>query len=130
MKYLQITILLLFSINISSAQDYQTKDELKNQIIGSWHLENSIQDKIIFFEDGTIKRFYENELQSSGNYEITKKCEGETLSNKSYFLKEISENGSSFCAYIDSINYVNNGFFTLMTKNRGKIVIYKRVLEK
>jgi len=110
MKYLKITILLLFSIHISTAQDYQKKDELESQIIGSWYLENSNEDKITFFEDGTIKRFYMNELQSSGKFEITKKCEGEKLSNNGYFLKEISKNGSSFCAYIESIDYDNNGF--------------------
>ena len=127
MKYLKITVLfLLFITNTGCAQDYQTKDELANQIIGSWHLENSAEDRITFLKDGTVKRFDENGLISSDKYEITKDCDGEKLSNTDFFLKIIDKNGISSCAYIEGINYDNNGFFSLMTKNQGKIVVYKK----
>ena len=127
MKYLKVTFLLLLISNISYAQDYQSKPELENQITGSWHLENSIQDRITFFKDGTVKRFVGDELRYTGKYEITKKCNGEKLLNEDYFLREISENGTSNCAYIETINYNNNGYLSLMTKNQGKIIVYKRI---
>ncbi|WP_026915887.1 hypothetical protein [Christiangramia portivictoriae] len=126
MKYLKLAVLLLFITHTACAQDYQTKDELENQIIGSWHLENSAEDRIIFFKDGTVKRSDENGSISADKYEITKDCNGEKLSNKNFFLKIIGENGISSCAYIEGINYDNNGIFSLMTKNQGKIIVYKR----
>ncbi len=127
MKYLKITVLLLLITNTACAQDYQTKDELENQIIGSWHLENSAEDRITFFKDGTVKRFDENGLIFSDKYEITKDCDGEKLSNTDFFLKMIGENGIASCAYIEGINYDNNGIFSLMTKNQGKMIVYKRI---
>ena len=117
MKYLEITFLLLLISNICYAQDYQSKTELENQITGSWHLENSIQDRITFFKDGTVMRFVGDELRYIGKYEITKKCNGEKLSSEGFFLREISENGISDCAYIEAINYENNRYLSLMTKN-------------
>ncbi|MGB8705608.1 MAG: hypothetical protein WCD31_11305, partial [Gillisia sp.] len=99
-------------------------------IIGSWHLENNAQERIIFFKDGTVERYNGNELRSAGKYEITDNGEGEKLSNENFFLEEISENGISSCYYIESINYNNNGIFSLMTKNQGKIVVYKRVQKR
>lgn len=130
MKYIKITLLLLLITNSGYAQDHQSKIELEKQIIGSWHLENSAQERIIFFKDGTVERYNGNELRSAGKYEITDNCEGEKLSNENFFLKEISENGISSCDYIESINYDNNGLFSLMTKNQGKLVVYKRVQKR
>ena len=130
MKYIKITLLLLLITNSGYAQDYQSKMELEKQIIGSWHLENNAQERIIFFKDGTVERYNGNELRSAGKYEITDNCEGEKLSNENFFLEEISENGISSCYYIESINYNNNGIFSLMTKNQGKIVVYKRVQKR
>ncbi|TQI71263.1 hypothetical protein JM79_2190 [Gramella sp. Hel_I_59] len=126
MKYLKITVLLLLITNITYAQDYQTKDELAKQIIGSWHLENSAEDRLTFFKDGTLERSDETGSMSSDKYEITKDCDGEKLSNKDFFLKIIDENGISSCAYIEGINYDENGTFSLMTKNQGKIIVYKK----
>ncbi|MCH4824576.1 hypothetical protein ML462_15490 [Gramella lutea] len=130
MKFLKITVLLLFIVNIGCAQDSQTKEELENQIIGSWHLENSPEAIWTFSEDGTVKRFNGDELISSSKYEITKNCDGENLSNKNFFLREMGENGNISCAYIEAINYDNNGFFSLMTLNQGKIVVFKKVQKK
>ena len=130
MKYLKITFLLFFIANTGCAQDYQSKEELENQITGSWHLENSPKDIWTFFEDGTVKKFNGNELRSTGKYEITKNCGDWKLSNKNFFLKQISENGPTSCDYIEAINYNNNGFFSLMTGNQGKIVVFKKVPKK
>ena len=127
MKYLKITFLLLFIANTGCAQDSQSKEELENQIIGSWHLENSPKAIWTFYENGTVKRFEGNELRSSGKYEITKNCDEEILSNKNFFLRQISENGHTSCDYIEAINYDNNGLFSLMTVNQGKIVVFKKV---
>ncbi|WP_424493374.1 hypothetical protein [Salinimicrobium sp. GXAS 041] len=124
MKYLKITVLLLLITNTACAQDYQTKDELAKQIIGSWHLENSAEDRLTFFKDGTLQRSDENGSISIEKYEITKDCDGEKLSNKDFFLKVIDENGIFSCAYIEGINYDENGIFSLMTKNQGKIIVY------
>ena len=129
MNYIKITILLLIITNIGCAQNHQSKNELEKEIIGSWHLENSTRDKITFFKDGTVKRFVDDELKSIGKYEITKKCDEEVLSNKNFFLKEIDANGFSSCAYIEAINYDNNGILSLMTKNQGKVVIYEKAGE-
>ena len=126
MKYLKIAVILLLITNSACAQEHQTKDELAKQIIGSWHLENSSEDRLTFFKDGTLERSIENGSISSDKYEITKDCDGEKLSDKDFFLKIIDENGISSCAYIEGINYDENGIFSLMTKNQGKIIVYRK----
>ncbi len=126
MHYLKITILYLLLTNTACAQDYQSKNELENEIIGSWHLENSPEDKITFYKDGTVKRYIGEVLRTTSKYEITKECNEEKLFNNGSFLKEINENGISSCAYIEAINYDDNGFFSLMTQSQGKIIVYKK----
>jgi len=126
LKYLKIAVIILLITNSACAQDYQTKDELAKQIIGSWHLENSAEDRLNFFKDGTLERSIENGSISSNKYEITKDCDGEKLSDKDFFLKIIDENGISSCAYIEGINYDENGIFSMMTKNQGKIIVYRK----
>ena len=125
MKYYK-TILLLLFINTAYAQKNQSKNELKKQIIGTWHLEKSPEDKIVFFKDGTLKRFLGDDLRSTSRYKITKECEGEKLLQNDLFLKEISQNGTSSCTYIEGINYNGNGILSLMTKSQGKIIVYKK----
>ncbi|MCB7479827.1 hypothetical protein [Christiangramia sediminis] len=122
------TILLLLFINTAYAQEYQSKNELKKQIIGTWHHEKSPEDKIVFFKDGSLKRFLGDNLRSTSRYKITKECDGEKLLQNNFFLKETSQNGTSSCAYIEGVNYNGNGILSLMTKSQGKIIVFKKDL--
>ncbi|MCP9199980.1 hypothetical protein MKO06_08685 [Gramella sp. GC03-9] len=124
MKYHKIFLLLLF-INSAYAQDIPSKTELENEIIGTWHLEKSPEDKIVFFKDGTLKRFIGDILKSTSHYKITKDCNGEQLLDN-WFLKETDSDGVSNCVYIEGINANNNGILSLMTTSQGKIVIYTK----
>lgn len=129
MSYFNITLFLLL-IAHCNAQDYQSKSELEKEIIGAWHFESDTESIITFSEDGIVKRFFGDTLQSTSNYEITENCDGEELQNNNFFLKETDDKGSSFCLYIEGINYDNNGFFTLMTKSQGKVVVLKKCYSK
>ena len=121
------TILLLLFINTAYAQESQSKNKLKKQIIGTWYLEKSPEDKIAFFNDGTLKRFLGDDLRSTSKYKITKECDGEKLLQNNLFLKETSQNGISSCTYIEGVNYNDNGILSLMTKSQGKIIVFKKV---
>lgn len=125
MNYLKITLLIFLCSHLISSQEYQTKSELEKEILGTWHYENEPKSKIVFFDDGTLKRYMEDELQSVSSYKITPNCDGEELPEKQYFLRETDENGSS-CSYIEAINFNDNGFFSLMTKSQGRIIILKK----
>lgn len=125
MNFFKITLLLLLITHSGGAQDYQSKSELESEIKGTWHYENEPKSKLIFSND-TVRRYFGKELRSSGRYEITDCCEGEKLLFPNFFLKETNEDGSSFCSYIEGINFSNNGFFTLMTRMRGKIIVLKK----
>ncbi len=125
MNYFKITILILLSTHIISAQEYQSKSELENEILGTWYYDNDLKSKITFSENGTVKRFFENELQSTATFEITSSCDGEELPDNQFFLKETDENGSS-CSYIEAINFNENGIFSLMTKSQGRVIVLKR----
>ncbi|WP_373057664.1 hypothetical protein [Zunongwangia sp. H14] len=127
MKSLKVLFLFLLTTKQLSAQNQQSKAELEKEIIGSWHYENSSQDKIIYFEDGTVKRYHAEVLRSTGKYEIVKECDGEKLQHDNFFLKETDrDRGASVCVYIEAINFENNGIFSIMTRPQGKIVVLKK----
>ena len=125
MDYLKILFLILLCTHLSSAQEYQSKSELENEILGTWYYDNDLKSKITFSENGTVKRFFEDELQSTATFEITSSCDGEELPEKQFFLKETDENGSS-CSYIEAINFNENGIFSLMTKSQGRLIVLKK----
>ena len=126
MDYLSLTFFFLLIANSSCAQDYQSKSDLEKEIVGTWHYEIEPKSKITFSDDGIVKRYFEDKLQYTSRYEITDNCEGEKLQDRHFFLKENDDKGSSYCLYIQAINYNNNGFFTLMTISQGKIIVLKR----
>jgi hypothetical protein len=125
MKYLKTIFIFLISFNMCSAQEYQSKDELEKEIIGTWYREIDEDSKYVFSENGWIKHYYINKFQDSSTYAITANCGNENLANSQYFLKETYKNGSTECAYIEGINVDDNSFFSLMTKN-GKVVVFKK----
>jgi hypothetical protein len=126
MKYLRITLFFLLAGNSIYAQNHQSYADLENEILGSWHLENDPRTRLNFLENGVLKRYVGDELQSTNRYEITKTCCGEELKDQQFFLKEINKNGNIFCAYIEAIN-LYKGFFTLMTKSQGKVIVLKKI---
>ncbi len=117
-------VILLYATS-SCGQDYQTKSQLEHEIIGEWIHEDDEKTKITFNAGGVMKRFSKNELQSTGNYEITTTCNGEEL-EEGLFLKVLHQEDNYSCSYIGGINYNKNGIFSFMTAQQGKIVVYKR----
>lgn len=121
--------LALFSscVLFSQTNDNSTIEDYRKEIIGTWINENNSNTKIEFTNDGKIKRYFKNALKFINKYYISRTCDGEMISlNKGYFLKTITNKGNEFCAYIEGLNYENNGLFSIMTKNQGKIVVYKK----
>jgi hypothetical protein len=125
MNYFKIFLLILLGTHTISAQEYQSKPELEKEIVGTWHYENEPKSKIVFYDNGTLKRYFEKELQSVSSYEITSNCDGEVLPENQFFLQETDKN-DSFCSYIEAINFNKNGIFSLMTKSQGRIIVLKR----
>lgn len=124
---LKFTLILLFFTNLCLSQAPQTKSELESKIKGTWYLENDSKSKIEFSDNFIVKRYYENELRQTNNYEIVNSCGGERSPENEYFLKETDQNGNSTCFYIESINYDNNGIFSMMTQSQGKVVVLKKI---
>jgi hypothetical protein len=124
-KLLLFSFFLFSTIPTACAQDYQSKAALEKEIVGTWHLENSPKDKIVFTKDGVVKRYDGEELQSTKKYSIDNTCGGEKL-EKGYFLKETNTNNEVHCAYIEAINYNNSALFSLMTQHQGKTIVFQR----
>jgi len=127
MKLFQLLILFL----ICFAGKAQTLNpdliQAKQDIIGTWILENDSNTKIIFQTDGTVKTYYINTLNATYQYEISNSCNGETLNNQ-LFLKTLNnQNQVIDCSYLDSINYNNNnGKMTLVSQNQGKVIVFNK----
>ncbi len=118
-------IVLPTSVLFSQTNDSSTIEDYKIEIVGTWVHENDSLTKIVFSNDNKIRHYEGAQLRLIEHYEITRTCDGETIAaNKGYFLKTYSDKHGEFCAYIEGLNYENNGFFSLMTKNQGKIVVY------
>ena len=123
-----LTLILLSSCSLfSQTNDNSTIEDYKNEIIGTWVHENHSNTKIEFTINGKIKRYYNNILKHTDKYYISRTCDGETIPNgKGYFLKTTTNSGNEFCAYIEGLNYENNGLMSIMTKIQGKMVVYKK----
>lgn len=131
MTYLKISLLFLLIGHSGGAQEYQSKYEVEHEILGTWQYETDPRTKITFSDDGVVKRYFGDELHSTGTYEITSCCDGEELPDNQFFLKENGKDGTSFCSYIEGVNFNNNEFFTVMTRSRGKIIVLiKAIPEK
>ena len=100
--------------------------ELERKIIGTWHLEGDSISKFVFDDYSKVKRFHGNKLVRTGHYAIVKTCGREKLSESEFFLKETYQNGADPCFYIESIDYDNDGIFSMMKKSQGKIIVFKK----
>lgn len=124
MHYLLTLLLFIFFTLTANAQDYQSKAELEKEILGTWSREDSPGALLKFYRNGKLERYYKGELSSTSLYEITKTCDGETSKKGDYFLKELRGDDFVACAYIEHINANGKGLFTIMSAQRGQIIIY------
>lgn len=125
MRCSYIVLIILLCTGSGFAQDPQPEAELKKEIIGTWFKEDDPGSKAIFYDNGNVEYYYEGQIDHTATYQITDTCDGEKNRDGGFFLKETSKNGS-YCSYIEGVNYNGSGFFSLMTKPRGKIIVYKR----
>lgn len=100
--------------------------QIKDKLIGSWLLEANTANKVVFTADNKLKRYYGGVLQSTETFTINNTCDDETLSS-GYFLITTSATGSKGCMYIDNIDCNNSGRLTLVSKEQGKIIVYKKI---
>jgi len=129
MNYLKYTIIILLFTNLCLSQNFQTKTELERKIIGTWNLEGDLISKFVFNDNSKVKRFDGNKLTRTSHYAIVKTCGEEKLSGNEFFLKETDQNGTEACFYIESIDYDNDGIFSMMTKFQGKVVVLKKQID-
>ena len=129
MNYLKYTIIILLFTNLCLSQNSQTKMELERKIIGTWYLEGESQSKIVFNDKFEVKRYNGNKLTGTSQYAIVKTCGEEKLSGNEFFLKETDQNATEACFYIESIDYDNDGIFSMMTKFQGKVVVLKKQID-
>ena len=117
----------LWSCKSNSQKDLNSAiDDYRSEILGEWVLENDVTTKLEFFDTGKVNFYEEGQLVRNENYLITVSCDGETISDGGLFLKLFKSESDVFCSYIEGINFNNNGLMSLMTKNQGKIIVYKR----
>lgn len=101
--------------------------QIKNNLIGSWVLEEHPSNKITFTRDNELKRYYKEELRSTKSFMIGSICDDEPPSS-GYFLITTSSAGVKTCDYIDQVPEIDGkGRLVLITTGQGKIIIFKRV---
>lgn len=112
------------SKNNNSPETLQTPEE---RILGTWVMESSPSDKIVFNSNGELKKYVGNTLEYTDTYSITNSCHKIT-SHDLLYLKQIdSEDGDVYCTLIaDGIYSDNSNSLTLITEEQGKIIIYVR----
>lgn len=100
--------------------------QIKNKLIGSWVLEKAPSNKITFTSDNKLKSYHDGVLKWTDSFMIGSSCDEETLSS-GYFLITTSSEGIKSCDYIDHLSDTDGrGRLVLITRNQGKIIIYKR----
>lgn len=96
------------------------------EILGTWHLEDSSTDTYEFLSNGIKNTYSDNVLLYSSTYEITTTCNNFSSSDPNdIFLKETDQDGFENCYLINGINENNSGMMSLMDE-RGKIIILVR----
>jgi len=124
-----VTILSVISSFGSIAQtSYSNIKQAKQEIIGTWLLENDPNTKFIYESNSTVKTYYSDVLYSTHQYEISHNCNGEKLDDQ-LFLKTLDNPDQAIeCTYLENINYNNNGRMTLVTQKQGKVIVLIREL--
>ncbi|WP_133242659.1 hypothetical protein [Flavobacterium psychrotolerans] len=132
-KYLLVTILVMsclvtfgFIKNCNNLKVSKTQSiSPEQEILGVWIMENEQNNKREFTNDGHVKTYINNILESDDLYSISNECGGETLSNGDLILKIIDGNDQSeYCEYINGINENNSNILSLTPVGRMETIIY------
>ncbi len=111
---------LMYSQPISQ----QTPEEV---IIGVWLRENQPTDKMEFFSNGEVKRYFNNELQYTETYSISNQCGVFTSNDEILYLHTIDlEDGTENCNLIMNGVYDENSNTLTLIDDNGRINIYIR----
>lgn len=97
----------------------------QQEILGIWYLEGSPSDKIEFLSNGILKRYIDNQLESTSSYSVGSSCDGESSPNELY-LTEVDSDGDIYCTYINGINIDNSNELSLTPAGTMKVLIYVR----
>lgn len=135
-KYL-VVFLVIFSITVTtlygkefylSSKQYFSASQPSERLLGKWALEGSPSDTIEFLNNGIVRRFEDNILQESFNYQVSSTCNNQSSSDGLLYLKYIFQEGDSICLTILNGIYADNeNTLTLLTLNQGKIIVYKKL---
>lgn len=126
-------VVFLVSLEVSCQATYKNNNSIETlqtpqeRVLGTWVMESSPSDKIVFNSNGELKKYVDNTLEYTNTYSITNSC-NKTSSNDLLYLKQIdSEDGDVYCTLIaDGIYSYNSNSLTLITEEQGKIIIYVR----
>lgn len=127
-EHIIVSFLVIISLSYKSKAQTNlesTLEDYQHEILGEWVLENHPDTKIKFTANGEIKKYYDNILDATDQYEITNTCDDVNQSDV-YILKIIDQDGDSFCSFIEGLNFNGSNMMSLMTFNQGKIVVYVR----
>ena len=97
----------------------------ENDILGIWYLENDPTIKIEFLQNGHLKTYVNNVLESDDTFTITNTCNNQTSTDNSPFL-QITNGTDNFvtCDILNGITIDNQSLS--ITDLHGRLIIYHR----
>lgn len=108
-KVIYIALILGLYVCTFKAYSQDPKEKIKNNLIGTWVLNDDASIKIVYDSNNNKKIYQLNFLIDSSTYIISETCENETLTNGRYFIKSTdTEDSDISCEVIMALSSRNN----------------------
>ncbi len=127
MKYLTFVPFFFMGVVLCSAQTVISASTIKQELLGSWMLEEDNDSKFVFNNDNQVMLDYNGEIMWTQYYRIEmngNSCGGEP--DIVIIMSETSDFSEKSCYIIMGLNEDNSGFLSLISEN-GKFLFFEKV---
>lgn len=121
-------LVILTGNNINAQRTDPKIQSAKSEILGEWVSVNNSSSRIIFYNNGVSKGYYNQELIYTHHYDISRTCEDNqyTMADNLLLITYDNNGNKLDCDIIQAINKNNSGLLSLTTEGQGKNIVYEK----